>query len=1099
MTLCWKSPLQQQSDDASFKGFPEGQALSPSFVSSISHEPAVYLRLDEGLVAEVALTDLQSEIAATPGYIPGEKIYLLDNDGHILLDLSMDAPRPEPMAPASGGFPQQQITLQQLTLAPYASTMSGTLYWRSLPEGHHFESRTSLPEKDWVLATEIPWPYAFRTTLLWLGLAIAVVVATGLSASAGIKKDLHTRILMPLMLIGQQAEAVSQGHYATAARDLTIPHTLYELSMLARSFNHMTDALQKHERDLAEHNAQYRLLVDTSPDGILWLSPRGTIMFCNPQAAKMHGADSPTALIGLEITHMIDMDDFRRLQTEAQYARQAGNAASILLHFRRSDDKLCPIEASVALLQDEENTTRGYIVIARDISERQRNLEFNLFVNEITQLALQNTNFPDLLQEIADRLSAYFQATTCYITLWDAERKLTIPTAASGMMRSLYPTLAAHPQEGTLTNSVLKAGRVLAIEDVHDSPLADSKIAVTIPETSFLVLPLQSGEQKIGAALIGYAEHHVFSGDEIQRGEQIARQISLSLAKARLIESERRRRQEAEYLSQISATLTGNLSLPIVLNEILDTLAIVLPYHRCTIFLQEGNTLYVTSHRNGDPALSHFKTSADKNALFSFIQSTRRPLVLADASKDTNFQGWHHTSDTRGWMGVPLIANNEIIGYLTIDSQQVGAYDTQAAHIAQTFANQAAVAIENARLYHQKHQALEHANSLYRIVRRMISADHLLELLQIISNELQSTLSAYACSVLLFDLRAMQINQYAHSTLGASIHLPDFHTLLSDLHGEMLDSNMAQIETLDADAPRPAILQQMYGNACTQLQSVMIAPLRNTQGIIGSIIVVNTTEMPPYGPDDIEILTSIAHQSTVAIQNQQLVLDLKKSNDELTFSYDATIEGWSKALELRDKETLGHTMRVTTLTVRLAKFMGIPDDKLMHIRRGALLHDIGKIGIPDAILLKPGPLTDDEWQIMKQHPAYAYKLLKHIPYLQPALNIPYCHHERWDGSGYPRGLSGTQIPLEARIFAVVDVWDALTSDRPYRDGAWNIEDTLSYLHQNKGTLFDPQVVSAFAEMIRQEFASPFHVELETRDEPPPWGFHTDLPDPHPNG
>ena len=190
---------------------------------------------------------------------------------------------------------------------------------------------------------------------------------------------------------------------------------------------------------------------------------------------------------------------------------------------------------------------------------------------------------------------------------------------------------------------------------------------------------------------------------------------------------------------------------------------------------------------------------------------------------------------------------------------------------------------------------------------------------------------------------------------------------------------------------------------------------------------------------------------------------LREANAELTRAYDATIEGWSRALDLRDQETEGHSRRVTEMTLQLAERMGLTGDDLMHIRRGALLHDIGKMGIPDAILLKPGPLTDEEWGIMRRHPALAHELLLPIAFLRPALPIPFCHHERWNGSGYPQGLKEKAIPLVARIFAVADVWDALRSDRPYRAG-WSKERVRDYIQQQSDVLFDPAVVAAFLEL-----------------------------------
>ncbi len=195
--------------------------------------------------------------------------------------------------------------------------------------------------------------------------------------------------------------------------------------------------------------------------------------------------------------------------------------------------------------------------------------------------------------------------------------------------------------------------------------------------------------------------------------------------------------------------------------------------------------------------------------------------------------------------------------------------------------------------------------------------------------------------------------------------------------------------------------------------------------------------------------------------------NIELAHEQLLAAYDATIAGWSHALDLRDKETEGHSQRVTDLSEKLAKMIGVSGPELVHMRRGSLLHDIGKLGIPDSILLKPDKLNDEEWNIMCKHPQYAYDMLFPIEYLRPALSIPYCHHERWDGSGYPRGLKGNDIPLVARIFAIVDVWDAITSDRPYRPG-WEKARALQHIREESGRHFDPKVVELFNKMIEEE-------------------------------
>ncbi len=213
-------------------------------------------------------------------------------------------------------------------------------------------------------------------------------------------------------------------------------------------------------------------------------------------------------------------------------------------------------------------------------------------------------------------------------------------------------------------------------------------------------------------------------------------------------------------------------------------------------------------------------------------------------------------------------------------------------------------------------------------------------------------------------------------------------------------------------------------------------------------------------PGWIDFFETLAQQAAIAIDNAGMFESLQKANAELSRAYDATIEGWSRAMDLRDKETEGHSQRVTELTVRVGRLLGMKESEITQIRRGALLHDMGKMGVPDGILFKPGPLSDEEWVIMKRHPIDAFNMLSSIEYLVSALDIPYCHHEKWDGSGYPRGLAGEEIPLAARIFAIVDVWDALTSDRPYRK-AWSQERALEHIRSQSGAHFDPHVVEAF--------------------------------------
>lgn len=295
----------------------------------------------------------------------------------------------------------------------------------------------------------------------------------------------------------------------------------------------------------------------------------------------------------------------------------------------------------------------------------------------------------------------------------------------------------------------------------------------------------------------------------------------------------------------------------------------------------------------------------------------------------------------------------------------------------------------------------------------------------------------------------------------------DVFSISKSIVRQVLERGETVLTTNARTDPR---FEQQASVAAYQLLSILCAPLKVKDELIGVIYVDNRAQTGIFSSDELELISMFANQAAVAIDNARLFDGLQASNEELQEAYHATLEGWVRALDLRDKETEGHTKRVTALTEKLARKMGVDENALVHIQRGALLHDIGKMAIPDGILLKPAALSPEERTLIEMHPVYAYEMLTPIRFLSPALDIPYCHHEKWDGTGYPRGLSGDTIPLAARIFAVVDVWDALVSDRPYRK-AMKPEDVKRKLREDSGRHFDPQVVDAFLELDDQTLRS----------------------------
>ena len=406
----------------------------------------------------------------------------------------------------------------------------------------------------------------------------------------------------------------------------------------------------------------------------------------------------------------------------------------------------------------------------------------------------------------------------------------------------------------------------------------------------------------------------------------------------------------------------------------------------------------------------------------------------------------------------PLIVQNHKLGALVMAKK--GTFDQNQFHLFLSLADIAASAIHRLTLFSQSLQRVQQLSTLRSIDLAITSSLDLNSTLKILVEEVQKLKGISATCVL----------------------IPDKHTgFLHYRAGKGFSTNLIEQAILPTDAFRIDLeFPSRFTLTIADLKGTPSSP-RNEIGLsenftvyhayplvskdqIKGVLEVYQRDSEPLSQEELDFLESLATQAAIAVDVATLIEDLQSSNQELTAAYDSTIEGWSRALDLRDKETEGHTQRVTEMALHLARLVGIPEEELIHVYRGALLHDIGKMGIPDSILLKPAPLTLEESELMKMHPIYAYHLLKPIRFLHPALDIPYCHHEHWDGSGYPRGLKGVEIPLAARVFAVVDVWDALVSDRPYSP-RWPKEDAIKNIKDNMGSYFDPDVVNVFINML----------------------------------
>ncbi len=372
---------------------------------------------------------------------------------------------------------------------------------------------------------------------------------------------------------------------------------------------------------------------------------------------------------------------------------------------------------------------------------------------------------------------------------------------------------------------------------------------------------------------------------------------------------------------------------------------------------------------------------------------------------------------------------------------------------------------ERKRAEEQTQLQLQRLKSLRAIDIAISSSFDLHLTLDVLLDQVIAQLNADAAAVLLFHPVTRTL-EYSASRGFRSTAIREARVSLGEGYAgkAILERRMLHVPNLmetENELPR-AFLLMLKEEAFIEYYCVPLI----VKGEVKGVLEIFHRGALPGGLEWLDFLETLAGQAAIAIEDSTLFENLQRSNRELFQAYDATIEGWSHALDLRDKETEGHTQRVTKMTLDLARRFGFTDEQLVHIRWGALLHDIGKMGVPDNILLKPDKLTEAEWEIMKKHPTFALEMLSPIAYLKSCLDIPYCHHEKWDGSGYPRGLKGEVIPLAARLFAVVDVWDALRSDRPYRAG-WSVEKTIEHIRSQSGSHFDPKVVEDFLEMVEQ--------------------------------
>jgi PAS domain S-box-containing protein len=792
------------------------------------------------------------------------------------------------------------------------------------------------------------------------------------------------------------------------------------------SFQDISDLKQKQDA-LYESEQKLRGLIDHSAEGILLLDEQGNVLEWN---------EAMEGISGLKWE-----DVFNRSMAEVSYF--------MMPPAQRTPEVLAKARVTLKeMLQTGQNPSGASYqetIIRRSNGKRS---------------VVEITSFP-IKTEKGFMIGAFYRDITERKQAEDALRK---QTELAQTILNAYPDMASLVDT---SGKVLGANQAL-IEAVGDG-LIGADIVELLPqairfEVKFVLDEVMRSGKPYHADSQGPEQYFFLTVYPIFDDTGTVNRMALFV---RDITESRQRERELEAVASISSALRAALSREEVYPIILDQVERLLNADGIGLIVRDIATgeVKVEQARGAWISLLNMRYSAD--------QATRGPiLIMHEPYLNNNIESEQHLFQTKPFSGlkatacVPLEIEGENIGSLwigrksTITKEDVRILSALA-HITASATHRAAL-YERTRLYaEQVTNAAEIGRTLSEtLLPGQIYHQLAHSLLKLLPNVCTVMISRYDASARTFacvyalqdgkiintmDLPSLGLLEAGESSLSEVIQTSQ-PLVVNNFHHSLKRKGSSKVGTGDVNA-----------------RSALFVPLISKREVLG-VLQVHSNSNHRFKPADVELLTLVGNTAAIAIQNAGLFDNLQQSHAELSQAYEATLDGWARALDLRDHGTHGHSRRVVELTVELGRSMGLKDEDLVHLRRGAWLHDIGKMGVPDDILKKTGPLTNEEWIDMRNHTTNAYQWLSPISFLKPALDIPYSHHEKWDGSGYPQRLAGEQIPLAARIFAVVDVWDALHSNRPYRP-AWTTEKVVEYLREQRGKHFDPHVVDAFLRMV----------------------------------
>jgi PAS domain S-box-containing protein len=783
---------------------------------------------------------------------------------------------------------------------------------------------------------------------------------------------------------------------------------------------------QQMEAVLKESEEKYRNVVERANDGITIIQD-GIVLFANQRLVELWGG-TVEEVVGRPFSDFVSPTTRPKL-VEYYRLRMSGKQtpSTYETQLSRKDGSLVEAEVNAGIFTYQGKPTD--LVVVRDITERKRAEE---------ALRLSEEKFATAFHTSPDAITINRQSDGMYIDINDGFTARTGYTRQDVIGKSSDELhIWANPEDNTRLLSLLaERGEVNNLEAPFR--IKNGEIRICLMSARFI---------------------------QIEK-ETCILSITRDITELKQTERERAQRlAELEAVNQLSTALRASQNLSEMLPRLLDETLRLMNTQAGAIWLYDAisDELHSQAARGWYEQLSTTPMKPGEG-IGGRVFATGQPYFTAEIAADPNSREVIRTQIPKGWSGVcvPIRTAAEIIGVFYVAAQLPREIKPEEVRLLTTLVEIAGNAIHRMKLHAETELHIQRLSALRTVDMTITASLDLRVTLDVLLEQVTSQLEADAADVLLLNEHTQTL-EYMVGRGFRSISPVRSRQRLGEAYAGRVALERRTISIAYPDLviseSSPAFI--MSGEEFKTYYGVPLIAKGKVKGVLE--LFLRTVSKP--NPEWLDFLETLAGQAAIAIDDAQLFDYLQRINTELMVAYDTTIEGWSRALELRDQETEGHTRRVAEMTLELARAMQVfNEESLVHVRRGALLHDIGKMGVPDEILLKSSQLSEEEWVIMRKHPTYAFDLLAPINYLRQALDIPLCHHEWWDGSGYPQGLKGDQIPLEARIFAVVDVWDALTSNRPYSQ-AWKPEVAREYIMTHSGTQFDPQVVMEFLKLL----------------------------------